>query len=72
MKVELKVVANSSEPLVIPFGKGLKVKVRSKPVQGKANVEVVQLLAAHFKVDENQVKIVKGFTSSKKTVEILL
>lgn len=47
-----------------------KVRVRVKPVDGKANLEVIKLLANHFGVKESCVKIIRGASSKKKVVEI--
>ncbi len=71
MIFEVKVVTNSDKPGVWEQEDTVKVKVKSLPFDGKANKEVVELLAAHFKVDEKKVRIVSGEKSKKKTVEII-
>ncbi|WP_287129323.1 DUF167 domain-containing protein [Candidatus Cyanaurora vandensis] len=44
--------------------------LKSPPTEGKANQELVNLLADHFNVTKAQVTIVAGFTSRHKVVEI--
>lgn len=47
-----------------------KVKVKAPPEKGKANKEVIEVVAGYFKVSKSQVSIVKGHTSRKKSIEI--
>lgn len=51
--------------------KTLTAFLKSRPENSKANIELIKLLAKHYKVSSSQVKIVKGFTSKEKIVEIL-
>jgi len=52
-------------------GNNIVVGLTSKPEKGKANVELIKKLAKHFNVSSSQVKIVLGFKSRKKMVEII-
>ncbi|MCD4759987.1 DUF167 domain-containing protein [archaeon] len=45
-----------------------RVEVKAKPEGGKANLEVEKFLSKHFK---KRVKIVSGFKSRQKIIEIL-
>lgn len=47
------------------------IKLRSIPENGKANQELIEILAKHFKTNKSSVKIIKGQTSSFKIVEII-
>ena len=47
MKLKIRVVPNARKPQVIE-GETLKVKVRAPPEGGRANEEVVELLAKHL------------------------
>ena len=49
---------------------GLKVKVNSPAVDGKANKAVINLLAAYYGVRKSAVSIVKGEKSRDKIIEI--
>lgn len=50
----------------------LKVSVRSAPEDGKANAELCEVLAKHFGVPKTAISIVRGHTSRKKVVCVLL
>ena len=61
---------NSRLEEVVQEEHGLTVKVKEPPVQGRANQAVIRVLAKHFGVSESQVRILKGFTSRHKLIEI--
>lgn len=71
MIIEIKVKTNAKESKVEEKGGRLIVHAKAKPIQGKANVEVVSLLAEHFKTGKANVHIIRGANSSRKIVEIL-
>lgn len=48
----------------------LKVKIAAPPEQGRANEELCRLLAGHYRVDRNAVRVVSGHTASLKLVRI--
>ncbi|RLF35105.1 MAG: hypothetical protein DRN03_05750 [Thermoplasmata archaeon] len=48
------------------------VGVKAKPKHGKANMEIIKKIAKYFKVSSSNVRIIAGFTSRKKIVEISL
>ncbi|MEY4990404.1 MAG: hypothetical protein RIS08_630 [Actinomycetota bacterium] len=56
--------------LVVDTPPYLDVFVREKPEDGKANRAVMALLAAHFQVEEEQIRIVSGASSRIKLIEI--
>jgi len=47
------------------------VGIKSRPEKGKANLELVKKLAKHFNVHSSQVRILSGFTSRKKIIEVV-
>ena len=47
------------------------VGLTSKPEKGKANRELVNKLAKHFKVPISNVRIIVGHTSRTKLVEVI-
>lgn len=47
------------------------VSVKEPPIQGKANVAIIEALAEYFQKRLSQVRIVSGFTSRQKIVEII-
>jgi len=48
----------------------LKVHVTAPPEKGKANEQVCQVLAAHFKVPVRAVQILTGHSNPRKVVRI--
>ena len=71
MKYHVKVTANSNNEDVSHDGDMLLVRVKSPPIEGKANKAVIKLLAKYFQVPQNSVKIVSGHKGRNKVVEIL-
>ena len=48
----------------------LKVWLKSKPVEGAANKELISFLAGFYKVKKNDILIISGLTSRNKIVEV--
>lgn len=72
MKVlRVKVKPNSKKQEIQPIEDGsLLVYLKSPPVEGKANAELIKLLAERFNVTKSQVHIKSGLSSKQKRVEI--
>jgi len=70
MKIHVKVKPNSRTEEVIPQGDSFALKVKDLPKEGKANEAVIRLLADHFGVARSQVRILSGFKSRNKVVEV--
>ncbi len=70
MKIQIKVKPNSKTEEVSQEGDNFVVKVKEPPKEGKANQAVIRLLAKHFGVSQGQVRILSGFKSRSKVIEI--
>jgi uncharacterized protein len=71
MKVRVKVKPSSKQQKFEEAEDGsLVVWLKSPPVDGKANQELIELLAKKFKVSKSQVAIASGLNSKQKLVEI--
>jgi hypothetical protein len=70
VRLQIKVVPGSSREAVEWLGELLKVRVRAAPENGKANAAVEALLARRLGLPANAVRIVAGFGSALKAVEI--
>ena len=69
--ITVRVVPRSSESAVIGETEGvLKVKLRSPPVEGAANAELIRVLAKHFGVARSAVEIIAGQASRTKGLRI--
>jgi len=71
MKIQVKVKPNSRTEKVSQEGNSLIVKVKEPPKEGKANQAVIKLLAEHFSVSQSQIRILSGFRSRNKIVEVV-
>ena len=54
-----------------PFGDALKVRVKSPPVDGAANEELVRFLAEALSVSRSALELVAGHSGRRKTVRVL-
>jgi len=70
MKIQVKVKPNSRTEEVSREGDDFVVKVREPPREGKANQAVITLLAEHLGVPKSRVRILSGFRSKNKVIEI--
>jgi len=71
MRIYIKVIPKSSQSRVEKLEDGTyKVWVTVVPEKGKANKEVIKLLAKYFQVSKSQVKIVGGQTTRIKMIDI--
>ncbi len=46
------------------------VRVTEPPIQGRANRAIIKLLAKYFDTSVSNIKIVSGFTSKQKIIEV--
>ncbi|MCX5812175.1 MAG: DUF167 domain-containing protein [Proteobacteria bacterium] len=70
MNIEIKVITNAKKRGVVREGIGLKVRLTSLPVEGKANEELIGYLSDIFNVKRSEVKIVRGDKDKRKLVSI--
>lgn len=52
------------------FGDALKVRLKSPPVDGEANHELVDFLAKTLRVPRKSVELVSGHSGRRKTVRV--
>ncbi|WP_017295149.1 DUF167 family protein [Geminocystis herdmanii] len=72
MKITVKVKPNSSQSKITQNSEGIWIiNLKSPPVDGKANEELISLLAKQFKVKKSQVIIKLGLSSKNKVIEII-
>jgi uncharacterized protein (TIGR00251 family) len=53
------------------YGDALKVKLTSAPVDGKANKELIAMLAKELGIKKRDVEILSGETSKNKIVKLI-
>ena len=71
MRLKIKVIPNAKKNQIVEDKEILKVYVKARPVNGKANQAVVETLGKFFKVKKSRVKIIAGVKSREKIIEIL-
>ena len=67
IQISLKVIPNAKKNKITAEGSALRVHVTKPAVGGKANQELIELLAGHFGVARAGIRIAKGERSRKKT-----
>lgn len=72
MKLVVKVKPNSKHQAIQTCEDGsLIVHLKSPPVDGKANAELIKLLAEKFSVPQTRIEIKSGRSAKQKLVEII-
>ncbi|HRW58542.1 MAG TPA: DUF167 domain-containing protein [Chlamydiales bacterium] len=68
---QIKVTPNASKRKIdFDTDPYIKVWIHSTPEKGKANAEIIKLFAKTFSVPKSSIEIIKGQTSSIKTLMI--
>jgi uncharacterized protein (TIGR00251 family) len=70
MKIQVKVKPNSKTEELSREGDSFIAKVKEPPREGRANQAIIRLLADHYGVPQNQVRILSGFRSRNKVIEV--
>ncbi|MCX6746657.1 MAG: DUF167 domain-containing protein [Candidatus Pacearchaeota archaeon] len=71
MIINVKVKPNSSKQKIETLGDGqYSIYLKSAPKNNKANIELINILSKHFKVQARNIKIKFGKTSNKKVIEV--
>ena len=72
MKIAVKVKPGSKREQVEQLDEtNFTVRVKAKPIDGKANDAVIKVLADYFDVSKSGVILLKGQTSKQKIFEII-
>lgn len=71
MKITVFAKPNAKFEKVEKVEAGYKVWTKKAPVDGKANTDIIKLLADHLKVSRGSIHLVSGANSRKKLIEII-
>jgi|AntAceMinimDraft_10_1070366.scaffolds.fasta_scaffold05601_2 uncharacterized protein YggU (UPF0235/DUF167 family) len=72
MLIKIKAFPGSKKDKVIKKkDNNFEVKVKEKPLKGRANKAVLILLASYFNLPLNKIKIVRGFKQKNKIIELI-
>ena len=73
MKIQVKVKPNSKQQKIKQSEDGTWIiRLKSPPVDGKANQELIKLLAKKFNVKKSEITIKSGLSAKNKLIEISL
>jgi len=71
MEINVKVITNARENSVKQENKNsFTVHLNEKPILGRANKKLIELLSRYFNVSKSSVKIVRGIKSRHKIIKI--
>ena len=70
MKITVKVKTGKKENEIIRKDNQFFINLKSKPIKGQANAELVQVLSDYYKKPKTDIKIVCGEKSRSKIIEI--
>ncbi|MBI4020290.1 MAG: DUF167 domain-containing protein [Candidatus Aenigmarchaeota archaeon] len=68
--IKVRVIPNAKKALVSEDANGLRDYVRAAAEGGKANRELLELLAEYLSVKKSSVEIIRGFKSREKVIKI--
>ena len=67
----VRVIPRSAKSEIVgEYNGDLKVRLTSPPVDGKANKELIKILAKELKVAKSNIEIISGKTSKSKRIQI--
>lgn len=76
--ISIKAIPNAKKAEIIDNGfddlgrRNFKIKVHQPPEDGKANQEVIRMVADYFKVKKSNVRMISGMISRNKVLEIIV
>ncbi len=71
MFIKVRVIPNSRKKIIIKKTEdSFELKIKEKPIMGRANIAVTEALADYFKVLKSKIKLVRGHHKKNKIFEI--
>lgn len=71
MKIEIKVITGAKNRKIVDKDSlGLKIWLKSKPIDGKANEELIDVLSDYYKLSKSHFCVISGHKNKNKIVEI--
>lgn len=71
MLIKVKAVPSAKKEIIIEKKKdSFEIRIKEKPVEGKASKKIIEILADYFNVEKGKIKIIKGFKERNKIFEI--
>lgn len=70
MKINVRIKPRSSRNKVEKTDSGYAVYVTEPPVENRANVAMIENLSEYFSIPKSKIRIVAGFKSRNKIIEL--
>ena len=70
MNIEVKVIPSAKKREIIMENNTIKIKLISKPQNGKANKELIETLSKKLKIAKSNIKIIRGEKQKNKVIQI--
>ena len=70
MNIKVRVIPRAKKSKIETFDEGLKVYVNSPATEGRANKELINMLAQYYKVRKCNITIIKGHKQRNKLIQI--
>lgn len=71
MFIRIKVFTGVKEQGITEKRKdSFEIRVKEKPVAGRANAAVIRVLSSYFGIQERRIRMIKGFKQRNKIFEI--
>ena len=67
-----KVIPNKKESKIVEVSEDglLRIEIKAPPIEGKANRELIRIIAKLFGLNKSQITIIKGLNSKNKLIKI--
>ncbi len=69
--IAVRVIPKSSVSKLEKSGDEYKLKIKSLPIDGKANEEIIEFLSSYFSISKKNVVIEKGRFSKNKVIRLI-
>jgi hypothetical protein len=70
LQINVKVKTGSKISEIKSEDEGYTCKLKAKPIEGKANQELIKALAKYFRTTQDNLVILKGIKSKNKVIRI--
>jgi uncharacterized protein len=68
--IKVKVKTGSKRTEIQPDDGGYTCLLKAKPIEGKANLELIKVLAKYLRTTQDNLVILKGIKSKNKVIQI--
>lgn len=70
IKIKLQPRAKKNEIVETLSDGTIKIKLVTPPIEGRANIALIEFLAEHYHVPKSSISIIQGQTNRNKTIKI--